>query len=165
VGLDITAYQGLKEDADKPMTDDYDYDTHVRFWSNSDFPKHIGEKLKERTLYTFQHRLGFRAGSYSGYNQWREGLAKLIGTTCGRLWDNPQPGPFVELLNFSDCEGTIGPELCAKLYRDFVDHKDKAEKHEPYGADTEANAWWVENYNHWLHAFEMGMQDGAVDFH
>lgn len=29
----------------------------------------------------------FQAGSYSGYNRWREGLAALVGTTPKELWN------------------------------------------------------------------------------
>lgn len=65
----------------------------------------------------------FRAGSYSGYNRWREWLCEtFIETTTGNVWDNPEAykdKPFVELVNFSDCEGTIGNALCKKLLEDF----------------------------------------------
>ena len=34
--------------------------------------------------------------------------------------------PFVELLNFSDCEGFIGPKTSAKLHADFLEWDEKA---------------------------------------
>lgn len=62
----------------------------------------------------------FRAGSYSGYNKWREMLADIAGYgTAKRVWDNPNAsGPFVELIDYSDCEGFIGPRTSAKLAED-----------------------------------------------
>jgi len=38
----------------------------------------------------------------------------------------PDGAPFVELVNFSDCEGCIGPVVAAKLLRDFVEFDDRA---------------------------------------
>jgi len=64
--------------------------------------------------------------SYGGYNEWRSQLAGLVGTTARSVWDNPKPGPFVELINNSDCEGFIGPRFCQKLALDFAEWADRA---------------------------------------
>lgn len=69
----------------------------------------------------------FRAGSYSGYNWWREILAKLVGITdinafwikTGGINNRKGKEPFFELINFSDCEGTLPLRECKRLKKDF----------------------------------------------
>lgn len=64
--------------------------------------------------------LRFRAGSYSGYGEWRDWLAKAAGFESAKeVWSNNKDGPLSELINFSDCEGYIGPAVSAKLANDF----------------------------------------------
>jgi hypothetical protein len=71
-------------------------------------------------LYAWEGRtFGFGCGSYSYYNRWRRGLAELVGTTAKAVWDERRPGPFVELINNADNEGTIGPVTCAKLAKEL----------------------------------------------
>jgi len=64
--------------------------------------------------------------SYSGYNLWRDMLARIIhGCSAAHIWDHKEvyvDTAFYELVDFSDCEGTIGPKTCEKLARDFKDH-------------------------------------------
>lgn len=69
----------------------------------------------------------FRVGSYSGYNWWREILARLVGIKnlndfwikAGGIDNRNGPEPFFELLNFSDCEGTLPYRECKRLLKDF----------------------------------------------
>ena len=98
---------------------------------------------------------GFRAGSYSGYNQWRNQLANLVGTTDKRIWENPVPGPFVELINFSDCEGTIDSKTSAKLAKDFQEYQGEANIKDEH---------FVQIYNHFRIAFECASDGGSVVF-
>jgi hypothetical protein len=122
-------------------------------------------------LYRCQAELSFRAGSYSGYNAWRESLAELAGYPkrmhrsdykppeelhAAGAWEATE-GPFWELINFSDCEGTIGPKTSAKLAKDFADHQAKADAH--------PDEWFRDRYAMWRRAFEMASDDGAVGFH
>ncbi len=104
---------------------------------------------------------GFRAGSYSGYNQWREQLCKAaLGMTTNQLWNAPMEGPFVELINFPDNEGVIGPAMCAKLAKDFLENREKISKL------VEAKpAWFMEKYDCWARAFGMASVAGCVEFH
>jgi hypothetical protein len=110
-------------------------------------------------------RLHFRAGSYSGYSWWRSHLAKLAGYSAEHRgsWDVPAAGPFVELVNFSDCEGAIGPKTSAKLAKDFADWQERADA---YSVTIEEDgAWFASQYALWRKAFEMAAGEGVVDFH
>lgn len=98
---------------------------------------------------------GFRAGSYSGYNEWREWLASLIATTPEAVWNGLVPTHFRELIDFSDCEGTIGTEACVRLLADFREWAPKV--------GTEGR--YAEKFREWLRAFELGADSGAVRFH
>ncbi len=170
-GLDVTAYSGLVEvpnaDVDKdgvPKAKDM-----VRL-SPVDFPERFKD-LKSGAIYRFKKQFDFRAGSYSGYNRWRNELAKLAGyhpidakTVDGKTesrydaaaW-KAKSGPFLELINFSDAEGVIGPIACEKLYADFVAHHKAAMAH--------SSKDFQESYLDWEKALELGSRNGALEFH
>ena len=67
--------------------------------------------------------------------------------------------PFVELINFPDNEGVIGPVVAAKLAKDFAEFEHRAEE---YSASIPDGTDWLENYREWKCAFEMAAKDGAV---
>ena len=120
--------------------------------------------LVMRGVYRATETDSFRAGSYSGYGWWRNELAKLAGyaphdsdgqiSYCVDCWEG-KSGPFSELINFSDCEGTIGSECSAKLARDFAEFDAKAQ------AEGEE---FYESYQDWRRAFDMAADNGAVIF-
>lgn len=108
-------------------------------------------------------KFGFHAGSYSGYNQWREWLAALAGHgTPETIWNTPSPsGPFVEMINFSDCEGTIGPDVSAKLAKDFAEWDERAK------VSGEGDGGKYSNYGRYCNfreAFEAAADGGKVIF-
>lgn len=174
MGLDITAYRqvALAPNAvvDKDGYPD-DYDNYVRIYANPDFARHA-QGLTDRAIYTTgteSHE--FRAGSYGGYNWWRDELAKLAGyakmecdngyggvriSHCVPCWKGAG-GPFAELINFSDCEGVIGPVMSAKLARDFAEFQVKADAH--------PEERFREKYADWRKAFELAADGGMVQFH
>ncbi|WP_455799077.1 hypothetical protein [Acinetobacter baumannii] len=132
---------------------------------NSSFPNHAQE-LVDGGFYTFEDDYWFRAGSYSGYNNFREQLAKLAGYPAlegegnrhnhsNGAW-KAESGPFWELINFSDCEGVIGTTYSKKLLADFKQFDEKAK---------ELGEYFYESYCDWMKAFEFASDDGAVDFH
>lgn len=178
MGLDITAYSKLEKvdcvfnadgepihpESRLPLRDDY-FQAHV----NSDFPDRAGS-IEDSAIYRYKRAIPLHAGSYMGYNQWREQLAELAGYPLveyerwGQKWPSHAAstydrteGPFWELIHFSDCEGIIGPEASAKIARDFADHQAKADTHE--------DEWFRSKYNEWRAAFELAAQNGAVHFH
>lgn len=172
MGLDITAYQQLSPapaewiGPDGEVIDER-YDEVFRFYGdNADFPGR-GAGL-EPGAYLYEVADGFCPGPYSRYNRWREALAQMVGypATNGRgdyhqhsagAWA-ATAGPFWELINFSDCDGVIGPTVAAKLARDFqtwdAAAAERVDADDFYGMFTK-----------FRRAFEMAAQGGAVRFH
>lgn len=164
MGLDITAYRQLvpAPDVGEEQADE-DYLKYFRpgpslAWSEQHWPGR-GEGIDANTTYTFAERFPFRAGSYSGYGEWRRLLSKLAGyATIEDAWEQLDPAkPFNELIHFADNEGVIGPVVGAKLAKDFADHEARAFETMP--------DWFCRSYGHWKRAFEMAADGGAVDFH
>lgn len=159
MGLDITAYKKLSK-VENPKLDDDGYPENWQtewkpgggmIWSESCFPGR-GEGVEPNTVYKYEDEFDFRAGSYSGYGWWRE-----------RLEEISDGNSFLELINFADNEGVIGSVVSKKLYNDFVSNAELAEKYsKTIGEDGE---YWFDKYNSWMKAFEMAMDDGAVNFH
>lgn len=168
MGLDITAYQGLSPAPHAEVDADgnpVEFDKFACFsptiieWTDTQFPGRT-EGVKPG-VYTFAAEHGFRAGSYSGYNAWRDWLARIAGwSSATACWESGKSaGPFLELINFADNEGVIGPKVAAKLAKDFAEHETKAEQM----ADGET--YYLEKYREWKKATEMASDNGAIDFH
>jgi hypothetical protein len=104
---------------------------------------------------------GFRAGSYGGYNLWRDQLAQIAGWASADEAFVADGGPFWELINFPDNEGVIGPVVSAKLAKDFADEANKARALVLFGED----AWFLEKYRDWAKAFATAADGGCVLFH
>ena len=65
----------------------------------------------------------FRAGSYSGFHQFRCWLADMVSQELTRRGVPPavrNDMPFVELLFHSDCDGVLKSGECKALLKDFV---------------------------------------------
>jgi hypothetical protein len=122
----------------------------------------------------------FRAGSYSGYGEWRDLLAKVaLDMGVQGVWNKIDSGegyseiPFSEQLNFSDADGIIGPVASKKLYNDYVSYeKDIMKKldryylkFEDFEIDGETYEWFKQKYNDWKEAFRIASNNGAVIFH
>lgn len=103
---------------------------------------------------TMQRRV---QASYSGYNRFREWLCgSVLAVTTRAVWNDPgkfKGRPFVELINFSDCEGVIGPLTSAKLAQDF-DQFPALRNHYEYG----------ETYQKFAAMFAFAADSGAVHF-
>lgn len=153
MGLDITAYESISRAPDGDL-EDLDLQ---RLYVNDDFPGRADE-LKDGVYLGCGRSVGFRAGSYGGYNVWRDNLAILVGHESAKaVWDDPKPGPFAELINFSDAEGTIGAAVSKKLAADFAEWQSKADAH--------ADEWFRDRYRKWREAFELASLGGAVCFY
>lgn len=159
MGLDITAYRNLTKiatpilDGDGNPVNQEEWRAHPESiaWAEEHFPGR-SEGIEPGAVYRFAKRLGFRAGSYTGYNKWRSWLAAAVDHAKGDA-----AGPFAELIEFADNEGVIGPVVAAKLARDFAEHQ---------AAVAEvADDWQMDLYRLWRQAFEMAAENGAVDFH
>lgn len=132
--------------------------------------KEWAELLKARCRYApgfYQHGLreAFRAGSYSGYNQWRDMLDNFVAYIVKKaLVTGGGQRPFAELLDFSDCEGVIDDATSKKLFKDFT-------KYAPYISDftgsrsKDRGEYFLSKYKEWAQAFEIAEDYGAVFFH
>jgi hypothetical protein len=170
MGLDITAYRGLKLAEGFTIVDgevcrsggSYAGDEAVRFYIDKGCR---APELSADAVYVWTERANFRAGSYSGYSEWRNNLAVLAGwRNDEHAWGTPDGAgtPFMELINFSDCEGVIGAAVSAKLAKDFAEWQERAVQ---YGALVDDDGWFLEKFGEWRRAFEMAADNGAVRFH
>lgn len=172
MGLDISYYRQAKF-VRAPADDDDGYNEGlVRIYTNPDFAERA-DRLADG-LYSAEFGDDFRAGSYSGYNRWREELARFAGypptrhdggyggprDLCAAACWEGATGPFSELINFADNEGVIGPITAGKLARDFAEWDARAKAHQgPLGE------WFYESYCQWRKAFETAADAGFVSFH
>lgn len=171
MGLDITAFRKLKPAPDAKIDGDgYPEDSDAHYNIRRELAEFTEKEFPGRTrglvvgVCTFGEYHAFPAGSYGGYNEWRDHLAQMAhGITAKDIWDLP-PRPdfaFRELIDFSDCEGIIGPEVAAKLAKDFADNAAKAAAYTAKLGD----GWFYGRYVDWQKAFEMAADGGAVVFH
>lgn len=172
MGLDITAYGRLEK-----LDIAYDHNTEepalregkqFYFYPHDEFPKQMEGVTGVYELSGWGNSFHFRAGSYSGYNRWREHLAVMVGIDQDALWEDriEQIGPFVEIINFTDCDGTIGPATSAKLFKDFAEWLDRAEAHaKSFTDDSDSQDWWISRYRNFMSAFALASDGGAVKFH
>lgn len=179
MGLDISSFRAvvrmdnptLNEDNEPidPETGDWMRNT-VRVYENTDFPGRASPLVDGH--YTFAESVGGPSLAYGSYNKWREELARMAGyeaksvTLYGVVevrhaasaWAATS-GPFWELINFSDCEGVIGPIASAKLAKDFSDFEERARS-------FQSTAYrFYETYLEFREVFEFAKDGGFVDFH
>ncbi len=159
MGLDITAYSQIKKldalfDKDgEPVNPDTrePYEEFFQPCINYDFAKQ-SYGLEDGAVYSYARTMRFHAGSYTGYNSWREQLAKLVGYSPAAA-----EGPFIEFIFFSDCDGVIGHKIATKLYKDFQEWDERAK--------ALGDEWFYEKYAEWAAAFKLASDEGAVSFH
>lgn len=171
MGLDITVVEKLGEFIGKDEEDleakGYHYDDAVFIYPNSDYELQ-SDGLDKIGYYSIEGEThGFRAGSYGGYNYFRNTLAlSAHGVKSESIWNDHSKYKgklFFEIINFSDCEGVIGPSICQKLALDFVGHQDN---YKYYVAKHESRDEWVlETYNRFLTAFNVAAGTGVLCFH
>ena len=158
MGLDIRAFKKLKE-IKNPEFDKYGELMNCENqwqpgtsmeWSESIWPGK-GEPIKPKSVYEWEDCYCFRAGSYIGYNLWREKLDEFAGNVA-----------FQELIDFADNEGVIGSKLSQKLYNDFYTYHEKAIEFSKTFSDGD---WWFKRYCEWEKAFSMAKDNGAVEFY
>jgi hypothetical protein len=162
MGLDITAVRRAVFDHETKDSCDHWPEEIRRVYANPDFPGRADGLVDG--CYRYESRFDFRAGSYSGYNQWRHELCRLaLGCDPSEVWRNREQhvdSPFVELIDFSDCEGVIGPVTSARLLADFEFFAEAAERH----AARTALWWFHEGYDNWTRAFRMAAGDETRAF-
>jgi hypothetical protein len=112
----------------------------------------------------------FHAGSYSTYNWFRRNLSTAIfGVAPEKIWENNdayEGRPFFELIEFSDCDGLIGPEVSKKLHEDFETHRSSMIKFclENFIDDDHSYDYTMDLYNNFSTAFKIASNGGLVLF-
>lgn len=165
-----------------------EYDQYLKVYQDPYFAslnRHAGVELGAYYLHNDGERVFGR--SYGGYSAWREWLAKIAGYPltqyedsythsikechAAALWpedDGEQiTGPFAELINFSDCEGTLGPVTCAKLAKDFEQFMEKveSESEQRRAAGTTGPDYFLEGYKQLAEATKRaGVENGVLVF-
>ncbi len=105
---------------------------------------------------------GWRAGSCSGYGAIRKVVCRLaLGVNAESVWEHPDRfagRPLVELIEFTDCDGFLGPEVCARLAEqsDSLPHITDALRSQ---AD-----WWAEVWEQFVAGFKLAAHHGALVF-
>ena len=165
MGLDITAFSHTEDIGIPPEGFGWWEELDVLYLCvNNDGSFHrSGRGLTNHHLYRTtdeSHSTGFRAGSYSGYNYWRSGLAVFAtGHTVESYWgaEGDIDLPFYELINFTDCDGAIGWVAASDLLTDFNDH---------YDAYAQTHDEWETNlYESWTEACKVASDNGLIWFH
>lgn len=152
MGLDVYVYENLEIVADTYDEDKIWVPGAGMEWSESIWPGR-GEGVNPKSRYTWKGYFTFQAGSYHGYNTWREELSKF-SESCAL-------GTFNELIQFADNEGVIGPVVSKKLADDFQKNEQEALKFSESLSDPE---WWFSLYIIWKEAFESASNNGAIEF-
>ena len=205
MGLDISAVSKLEpievpEDIEKWSDEWYDWEGEqggdiYQVYSSNAFQEQ-SEGMEDGTyISTDGESTGFRAGSYSGYGTWRDWLAQsvmngVLGKTGGaeQMWGSADGGdyglPFMEIINFSDSEGIIGPVASKKPYNDFRKYENDVmdSMDEQYLTKTPIRSaswrddedkpidkgdfeWFQRQYQEWKNAFRIASDNGMVMFH
>jgi hypothetical protein len=181
MGLDVSAYRKLKkldvlftEDGDAVNPDTREVlveDDYVKFYVSRDFPAQAADVVSG-AAYGFEDAEHVWSGGYGGYGNWREELAKLAGYDTAVYYRVPgyaqsavvshtegafkvDSGPFHELICFTDCDGTIGPTVCAKLAKDFTDWDERAKA---------VGGWFYQTFVSFREGFEFAADGGAIQF-
>lgn len=161
MGLDISYYQFIE-----PVKGDDDIELdapneRVIAWYTAGFDDRL-DGIEAKFVKVSGRQGHFRAGSYSGYGHWRRLLSLVaLDVEPHEVWARPlkfKGRPFYELIDFSDCEGCIGPKTSAKLSVDFTAYMAKFHNSSP-------ESYYVKQYHLWAEAFRVAAKHGCVDFH
>lgn len=107
-----------------------------------------------------QERYEFRAGSYSGYGQWRDELAdyaEMSSSLYSGSHDKYRDYPFFELVFFADNEGCIGPVAAGRLHIAFTIQR------ATYSVGRDEYDLLL--YDHWTKACGLASRNGLISFH
>lgn len=178
MGLDVTAYRGLKAidcvfDADGELIDPQTREPLENClqlgYQHSDHAERSAD-IDLAAVYSYDKAMDGPSLGYGRYSNWRNQLAELAGYTP--LPDEERGGselrhdmgawmsdggPFWELIHFSDCEGTLGTAVCQKLAKDFKDFEDKA--------STFLDETFLSRYQEFHKLFDFASDNGVVKFH
>ncbi len=181
MGLDISYYKiGNKVEVDENIeawSDEfYEEYGHDLIWLYSNYEMEQSDDLDG--FYRSERLGGFRAGSYSGYSNYRDTLRRLSIVAMAENKELAEKYkdeyPFELQLNFSDCEGFIGPfssvtlrdqyrEFHGPIVKDIIKMAKYGVKPEIYKSiSREELEYFAELYMEWKTAFEETSNVGVV---
>jgi hypothetical protein len=180
MGLDIYAYSNVKLDKETSKKledcDDQECDSIIGknrvAYINPDFPKHTkdlestGWTLRSAFTSTGEHKPEISM-SCGGYGVLRAMICEaVLGIKPKALWEiiyadqenyNHDENPLTYLINFSDCEGTIGPSVSKKIYKSLIENEEKI-------SSFITDSWYKERFIELVEVFRVGSLDGIVTF-
>lgn len=111
----------------------------------------------------------FAAGSYIGYNTFRGFLTQAIyGKDPEEIWTESSDvgwgDPFYEIIDFTDCNGVVGPETSAKLFQDFDEYEEQFKNYAQENCENKCEKI-VRLYGRFRAAFKVASDTGVVIFH
>jgi hypothetical protein len=181
MGLDITAFSKLQvltpeetKAAERSIGVQIDLGESVYHFTERDIksPNNWIRDMSPGTYYESAEtrEYDFRAGSYSGYGAYRRMLSEcFLGASPEEVWRNQsiyRGQPFYEQVNFSDCEGFIGPEFSAKLAEDYEEGRDQWYEYLKESGEAPSEIeYYMARYDNWTKAFKVASEGGFVWFH
>jgi hypothetical protein len=109
--------------------------------------------IEQGLVYTFDEKITILQETYSNYTQWRHFVRSAV-IVCAE-----DKNAFSELINFSDCEGVLGTEVCTKLATDFKRHE------RLMMTQLKHDIWFTEIYNRLNEGFAKVGNNGIIAFH
>lgn len=163
MGLDITAYSEVVytgENDEEKFSENY---KTVYCYGLDSFPVHFDQT--KTGVYFYKKQYDFYHSGYGTYNGWRNRLSMLTNNMSDReIWDSKDNKlPFYYLINFSDCEGTIGTDICKKLYEDFKNNANKIKKQLNLSDHYDEFFW--DRYKEFRKAFCLASKNGVIRYH
>jgi hypothetical protein len=176
MGLDIRAISKIATKRTDPEQYEFNelMDAEIgQFYINPDFASHTSDYGLEPGVVDYiqtdeSTTESLRAGSYSGYNKFRNLLSlAVLGVKAETAWENVNTysdKPLWDIINFSDCEGAIDASTSEKLRGQFQScrtvFEDYITKDTDIGdMDTEH---YMETYDGMIKCFALGSEDGVV---
>ncbi len=162
MGLDVTAHEHAELLPSHEWNGEECWEAgHVLAFSLPVFSQSL-RGLVDNAEYLVSGRTEHLHDSYGGHSFFRELLARtVLHVEPEEVWNNPSDyvnAPFYELINFSDCEGVIGPIAADDLQADFEHFSAEIEKSWEPG-------WYLDQYRHWHKVFALAAKTGLVQFH
>lgn len=104
--------------------------------------------------------------SCSSYGLWRDDLARFAGYNTAKDARSAGLGPFIDLIDFTDCEGVIGSLSATKLSHEFKAYEAEASA---FARSWEfhprwAEGKWIKMYAEMSEVLAVAAEDGAVTF-
>lgn len=158
MGLDVVAYERVDRLSETPAPDDV-WATWFQAVVADESMRGALAGLEPNAYYRPTGEVcDFRAGSYSGYNEWRAELCRrALGAEPEDVWNAPDEyhdQPFFLLVNFSDCDGVFGHEAAARLADEFEKERERV--------CSNSDLHFRRLYDQWAKAFDLASGEGAV---